>query len=527
MKLSSFALLLASVVGLESCMATNPATGGSMFSMVSAEQERKLGEETAMDAIKTIGLYKAQPRLENYYKQLGKHIWSKTEMAAAPIEFILLDDGEVNAWATPGFINTYRGLFPYLNSEAELAAVLAHEAGHINARHIARGVTSNQLGSLAVNLGAIAVGAYTGSADAARAAGQLGGLGAQVALSGYGRDYEREADSLAVRYMPKAGYDAREAYNVFHSFDRMRDYAALEYGMLHNGKALPKSPFYSLLSSHPEPLERQQNVIAAVGKPDGTVRLPQGMAPATPVNDPQGRSRFFDHIDGMAWGPKADQGVASRTKFYDPYDKFVWKLPEGLHMVFQGGHWEGVRATDGLRVFLTAIHGGEKDPEYDSEEVLRLAFPSVRGVERASVGGRTGYTGTLSISGGFMGNADVRGTARAIAFPSGKAKADDYRTKHHIIMVFVTPNAGGDFDKNVKTAIDSIRYLSATESKNVQQLRVDVVTVKAGDTLNSLANRMAQSALRRELFMGLNALEEGTPLIPGMQVKLITDPNTL
>src|SRR5690606_38277194 len=98
-----------------------------------------------------------------------------------------------------GYGSGRRGLLAYLNSEAELAAVLGHEIAHVTARHPARG----QSKGVGANLGVLAAIILTGNAAMA----DLASIGASAWVQGYGREAEMEADSIGMKYMVRARYD--------------------------------------------------------------------------------------------------------------------------------------------------------------------------------------------------------------------------------------------------------------------------------------------------------------------------------
>ena len=509
---------------LAACVSTNPATGGKTFSLVSESQEYSLGEKTARQAIEQEGLYSEKQELVDYYRGLGHNLTNVVERNDKPFEFIILDSPTYNAWATPGYINMYRGIFPYFNSEAELIGVMSHEAGHITARHTARAMTKGTLASVLVTGAAIYVGARTDSNQAAILANTVGGIAATVALTSYGRDHEREADSLALRYMGRLGYDPREAYNLFSSMQRYREYYDALYALYNDGKKPEKSPFYNILMSHPEPKERMQNVVEEVGRPDGTVRLAEGVAPATPLNDPQGQLRYFNRIDGLAVGPKLKHGVASKGKFYSKGDRFVWTLSEDMMFQFndQSG-WRGIHPQDKSQIFISgaAIEPDKGEEPKGPEEALRLLFSSAKNVERVDVDGRIGFTAEIKNIGTFRGiKLDKR--ARVVVLPGGSHKQEDIRFKDFVVLVFVMPKSA---DQKVRNALNNFQYISAAKADAIQPLRVQIHTVQAGESFATLANRMASGALQKEWFSALNGITAKTPLIPGMQVKLVVDPN--
>ena len=126
-------------------------------------------------------------------------------MPDTPFSFTVLDSPDINAFALPGgYIYINRGLLAYLETEAELAGVIAHEIGHITERHHSRGKT--QAPNIGLFLRATAIGFLTGSGDVYDAASAW--MGAEV-VSGFGRDMELEADAAGAEFMHKSGYAGR------------------------------------------------------------------------------------------------------------------------------------------------------------------------------------------------------------------------------------------------------------------------------------------------------------------------------
>lgn len=486
-----------------------------MFTTVSEDQEYAIGAKAVQSAIKEEGLYKEDEALYDYYKVLGMKLEAVTERQEKPLEFLMLDSPTYNAWATPGYVNIYRGILPYFNSEAELVAVMAHEAGHINARHTARQITKGTLAQILVTGAAIYAGSQTDSSEVANLAGVVAGVGATLAMQGYSRSYEREADDLALRYMGKMGYDAREAHNVFRGMAAYHSYYEQKYALFNDGKIPPKSPFYHLLLSHPEPKDRMAQVAETVGLPDGSVRLPTGVQPATPQNDPQGRTRYLKQIDGISVGPKPDNGVATRTHFYHEKHRFKWQLPKGTALDWTGQNWEGVNIHDKTKIKIGFATAEKDDPDFDPEEALRQLFPRATDVEKASVGGRTAYTAVA-------GSGQER--TRIVVLHSGKTAQDKTKGRHFIVLTF---EATAEKDADIRTSLNHFTYLTLTQAEKIQPLRLRAVTVKKGDTLDSLANRMATNVVPKQWFMAINGVDENTPLISGMQVKLVVNENTL
>lgn len=211
--------LAAALLTFAGC-ATNPVTGDSELSMVSPEQEIQIGEQQYEPAQQSQGgQYEVDPSVGDYVSRVGQRV-AEVSDNPLPYEFVVLNNSVPNAWALPGGkIAINRGLLLELDSEAELAAVLAHEVVHSAARHGAQAVTRGNLLQGAVVLGALA------SADSQYGQYIVGAsqLGAQLINQRYGREAELESDAYGIRYMLEAGYDPRAAVSLQETFVRLSE----------------------------------------------------------------------------------------------------------------------------------------------------------------------------------------------------------------------------------------------------------------------------------------------------------------
>src|SRR5438034_1970924 len=149
-----FAAALAA--GLVSGCATNPATGARQLMLISESQEIAMGRDYDKQVVASIGLY-PDSGLQRYLQQFGPRRAATSERPNLPWTFRVVDDPVVNAFALPGgFIYVTRGIFAHLNSEAELAAVVGHEIGHVTARHSVSQLSKQQLAQLGLAVGTIA-----------------------------------------------------------------------------------------------------------------------------------------------------------------------------------------------------------------------------------------------------------------------------------------------------------------------------------------------------------------------------------
>ena len=206
---ATLAASFAAVLLLGSC-ASNPATGGSNVVMSSEASEIESSRRAYDEITKYYGVYEDQA-IQDYVNSVGQRVARASDMPDLQWHFTVLDDSSVNAFTTGGgYVYVHRGLLAYLNSEAELAAVLGHEETHVTARHSARAQTRNTMASL----GAMGAAILTGSSAVA----DMANIGASAFVQGYGRDAEMEADRIGMKYLVKAGYDPGAMGRVFQTF---------------------------------------------------------------------------------------------------------------------------------------------------------------------------------------------------------------------------------------------------------------------------------------------------------------------
>lgn len=186
--------------------AKNPVTGESQFMLVSEDQEVALDKQASPYQFSNDYGAVQDTSLNGYVGNVGMHLAKASHRPDMPYSFRCLNATYVNAYAFPGgSIGVTRAIMLELENEAELAALLGHEIGHVNARHTAARMSKQQGMGLLVGLGSAAAGAY--SSGLGSLVSQAGGFGASALLASYSRDDERQADDLGMEYMLRGGYD--------------------------------------------------------------------------------------------------------------------------------------------------------------------------------------------------------------------------------------------------------------------------------------------------------------------------------
>lgn len=266
---------------------TNPATGRSQFNALSTQQEIAMGQEAAPDLVKEMGGEVARHDLRDYITEIGLKLAASTEgdNPNLPWKFTLLDSDVINAFALPGgqvFMSV--GLAREMTSEAQLAAVLGHEVGHVTARHINDRLTDHLVVTTIAGVTAAVLSDSENAAirDITPMAVQMGG---QMVLLRYGRSQELEADALGVRYMTSNGYDPRGAVEVMEIL----------------AKAMSNDRGLEFMSTHPYPETRIRalNGLIADRYPH-TINNPQFER-----REQQFRARFLSKL-ALAYPDKAE-----------------------------------------------------------------------------------------------------------------------------------------------------------------------------------------------------------------------------
>jgi predicted Zn-dependent protease len=243
-------LFLFSALIISAC-ATNPATKSSEFVLMSEADELKLGQQLAAIVAQQLPLLPKEDPLARYVDKVGQRVATTSDRPELFYRFHVVDDGTINAFALPGgYIYVHRGLLAHFNSEAELAAVLGHEIGHVTARHAVQRYTQAQAYNLGMTVASIFVPIPQG-------VGQLSGLLAQTIISGYGREQELESDELSLRYLTGAGYDANATIELLKTLERLDTISKKEK----KDAGDKVQTYHGAFSSHPETKQRIQEAI--------------------------------------------------------------------------------------------------------------------------------------------------------------------------------------------------------------------------------------------------------------------------
>jgi predicted Zn-dependent protease len=331
--------------------AVNPVTGKRELSLISEQEEITLGRQSDADIRLQYGVYD-DPALNVYLEGVGKALVPHTHRPSLDYHFAVLDTPVVNAFAVPGgYIYLTRGILALMGSEAEMAVVLGHELGHVNARHSVRRMSEMML----VQAG-LAVGSAL-SETFAEISG-LAGVGIQLLFLKFSRDDEFQADSLGVEYSRKGAYNPGEMIGFFASLEKLGD--------LSGGRSLP-----GFLSTHPLTKDRIQKVRMMLAASDQTLAR-------------KDRS-YLQELSGVVYGDDPRQGFVEGQAFYHPELTFTFTVPEGWTVRNSPAQVLILSKDEEAALLLQAEKSADSLPDYARKKAESIKGGRLVGEDRLSV----------------------------------------------------------------------------------------------------------------------------------------------
>ncbi len=421
-----------------------------------------------------------------YVQSVGQNIAVQSGLGNARNDFTvsLLNSPVNNAFAIPGgYVYTTRQLVALMNNEAELAGVLGHEVAHVAARHSQRRQANAQRNTLLGGLGAILSGVLLGNSGIGQQVSQGLLQGSQLLTLRFSRTQELQADELGIQYLTRAGYDPKAMATVLQSLAAQN---ALDAQIQGRDARMPE-----WASTHPDPASRVQTAL-------------QKAAGGTGVTN---ADTFLTRIDGITYGDDPAQGVIEGNTFTHPDLRLAFSAPQGFYMV-NGTRAVSINGQSGQAQLTTAPYSG------NIESYIRSVFQQLGGnqqtlapasIQRTTVNGIPAAYGQARVN---SSNGTVDVVVFAYEFANNRA--------YHFAAISAAGQAGV-----FSSMFNSMRRISANEAAAVVPRVIDVVTVRSGDTVASLANRMAFDNAREARFRVLNGLRSGDTIRAGQKVKIV------
>ena len=416
------------------------------------------------------------PRLDAMVGQAVDKLVAASERPNQRYRITVLNSHAVNAFALPtGHVYVTRGLIALANDSSELASVLSHEMAHVIAQHAAmREDRARQVALVSRVFDNLGTDPDIGALALAKS---------KIALATFSRAQEFEADGIGVGIAARAGYDPYGAVRFLSSLGRQ---AALRSGTA----ADPRAPDF--LSSHPATPERVRNA---------QVNARQFSGPGSGNRD---RNAYLASIDGMIYGEDPSEGFARGRRFLHPKLGFTFMAPDGFSLDNTPQAVLGIKdgGDQALRLDVVRVPAGQTLSEY-------LKSGWIENVDAARVE-------DISINGLPAATALARGDQWTFRMFVVQFGSETYR------FIFATKQMTPATDRAFREAVGSFRRMSQAEVNAAKPLRIKIVRVGEGDTVERLASRMATDR-GVERFRILNGLGANDRLRPGDSVKIVAE----
>lgn len=487
-------LLVSALLGACGTAVVNPVTGRSERTVMSEQDEVEEGRKAHAEILKEYGAVE-NPRLQAYVNDLGQRLAKQSHRANLKWTFTVLDTPDVNAFALPGgYVYVTRGIMAYLDSEAELAGVIGHEIGHVTARHGAQRATRQQTAGIGV-LAATILGAVLesqGVSGAGQAASQISQSVAAGYIASYSRDQELQADQLGAEYLSRNRYNPQNMVDVIGALKAQERYAA--DAAKAEGREAPSGANW--LSSHPSNDQRLAEIRQTAAKYKGNFTE-------------DGRARYQQAIDGIAFGESAEQGLTRGRHFYHEGLGIALTAPQGWKI---DNSPSAILLVNGagdtaLIVKLVPPQAGKSH-----DEIIKNALKPVSGQTQArNINGlaATQFTGVVRNSQGQQSNA-------RLTLVSGP--------KDHTYVLQYAARDAATLQRNLAPLADaenSFRPLSAAERKAAQPWKIDIVPYPAGG-FAELAKQSPLTTLAEQQLRLINGVYNGgTEPKVGQPVKVV------
>ena len=442
--------------------------------------------------------------LQQYVNEVGQRAAKVSDRPNLTYTFTVLDSQDINAFTTGGgYVYITRGIMNYLNSEAELMAVLGHEIGHITAKHPAR----QQAQSTLSGIGAAAVGIFTGSGDLAGLANYAG----QAVVRGYGRDMELEADRLGAEYLVGAGLEPD------HMIDVVRLLKNQELFEVQRARAENRDPniYHGVFSTHPDNDERLREVVKSAAKAEANAekerkKSAQGPDTATAAGLDPGRERYLKAIEGLPVGASRAQGVLKGNRFYHADLGFTIAFPSGWQVQNTQDRLIAIAPDKGS---IMQMKTESPPPNVRPKEFLGrlLANQNASQGQEIEINGLSGYTTVVRAAKTNFGVVPARHTViyyNSLAYVfSGASRASTG-----------VPNSDPLFMSTAKT----FRRLKSNEFELAEPYKIKTLVADSKTRIEDLAKDSPIKEYAAQQLRLMNDLYPDKEPKPGQMIKVVT-----
>jgi predicted Zn-dependent protease len=425
----------------------------------------------------TYGGEYSNPKLERMVAGIVGKLVTVSDNPSQVYQITILDSPNVNAFALPGgYLYITRGLLALANDTAELAAVIAHEMGHVTANH---GILRQQK-EAEVELASRVVSDVLSDKDAGRRALVRG----KLRLAQFSRNQELQADAIGIAAIGEAGFDPYAAAAFQETMAAYTDFRDA------SGEADTSLDFLATHPSTPQRIELAVGHARKFGSPGKGERDHEG---------------YLAGIDGMLFGDSAEEGFVRGQAYSHAGLGITFTFPEGFDIDNRTEAVLGARGSDNAAIRFDGV-----DVPTGQSLSTYVASGWVEGLD-------TGSIRALTVNG--MSAVSARATADQWDFDITVIRAG--KSVYRILTAM--PRGARDLEGLAATVRNSFRRLSSAERQSLKPLTLRVVEAQSGESARTMAARMRGVSKPLELFLILNGMEPGQSIEPGRSYKVVSE----
>lgn len=476
--------LVCAAVGLASCGDISRfQTPGPTLSSGPAKPNRTVAQTPASEReheriLASYGGVYDDPRLEALIGKTVDRLVAASDRPEQAYRVTILNSGAVNAFALPtGQLYVTRGLIALASDTSELSSVLSHEMAHVLAKHAA--IREDQARQAAVVTRVVTDMSNDPDLTA------LALAKTKLTMASFSRAQEFEADGIGVGISARAQFDPYGAARFLSAMERN---AALKAG-----KTSLDPRAQDFLSSHPATPERVQNART------------NARQYASPQAGERDRETYLSTIDNIVYGEDPSEGFVRGRRFLHPKLGFTFAAPDTFTLDNTAQAVIGVRegGTQAMRFDVVRVSADQSLSAY-------LNSGWMENVDKGSVE-------EVTISGFPGASATAQGDQWHFKVYVLRFGADVYR------FIFAARQKTTESERNARETVNSFRRLTLEEIQAARPLRIKVITVQPGDTVESLAHRMSGVDRPAERFRILNGLDAHAQVKVRDKVKIVVD----
>lgn len=421
------------------------------------------------------------PKLESLITRTVDRLVAASPRPDLTYKVTILNSGAVNAFALPtGQLYVTRGLIALANDTSELSSVLSHEMAHVLAKHAAIREDQAKKAALVTRV----VQEMGNDPDMTA----LALAKSKLTMASFSRAQEFEADAIGVGISARAHFDPYGASRFLTAMERN---SALKAGRT---SIDPRSQDF--LSSHPATPERVQSAQA---------KAREYAAPQSSADEEHDHDAYLSAIDNIVYGEDPSEGFVRGRRFLHPKLGFTFQAPPGFTLDNTAQAVIGVRdgGDQAMRFDVVRVPAEQSLGEY-------LNSGWMENVDKAS-------TEQLTINGFPAASVMASGDQWQFRVYALRFGSDVYR------FIFAAKHRTAESDRNARDTVRSFRRLTLEEIQAARPLRIKIVTVRPGDTVESLSRRMAGVDHPEQRFRVLNGLDSRAKVKVHDRVKIVVD----